>query len=139
MDIAIDFDGTVVTHDYPRVGRELEHCAVTLRTLAANGHRLILNTMRGGKELQDAVAWFKERDIPLYGVNKHPEQDTWASSPKVYASLYLDDAALGCPLTRDPHFHNRPFVDWTGVIWQLQQMNLLTQDDLIKAAMLETA
>lgn len=37
MDICVDFDGTVVTHEYPQVGAELPNCVHTLRELARGG------------------------------------------------------------------------------------------------------
>ena len=45
--IAVDFDGTVVTHEYPHVGRDAGAVPV-LRELTDNGCRLILYTMRSG-------------------------------------------------------------------------------------------
>ena len=114
MYIAIDFDGTCVTHDYPRIGKDINAIDV-LKKLVVNGHKLILNTMRSGKELQDAIDWFKENGIELYGANKNPSQKSWTNSPKVYAHMYIDDAALGCPLKMDLNLSNRPFVDWDVV------------------------
>ena len=111
MFIAIDFDGTCVTHDYPKVGKDIGAVPV-LKKLTDSGHQLILNTMRSGKELDDAVQWFIDNDIPLYGVNENPTQKSWTASPKVYAHLYIDDAALGCPLMFDHAVSNRPFVNW---------------------------
>jgi hypothetical protein len=114
MKIALDFDGTVVTHEYPNIGKDIGAVPV-LKKLVADGHKLILNTMRGGKELLDAICWFDENDIPLYGVNEDPGQKEWTQSPKVFANLYIDDAALGCPLKVDWHLSARPFVDWKEV------------------------
>lgn len=111
MYIAVDFDGTCVTHEYPRVGKDIGAVPV-LKKLTDSGHLLILNTMRSGKELDDAVQWFIDNDIPLYGVNENPSQKSWTLSPKVYAHLYIDDAALGCPLKMDNAVSDRPFVDW---------------------------
>jgi len=45
MDINIDFDGSVVTHEYPHVGQDIGAVPV-LQKLVENGHRLILFTMR---------------------------------------------------------------------------------------------
>ena len=111
MYIAIDFDGTCVTHDYPRIGKDI-HAIPVLNKLVSNGHKLILNTMRSGKELQDAVNWFKENNIELFGINENPTQKRWTNSPKVYTHMYIDDAALGCPLKMDLNLSDRPFVDW---------------------------
>jgi len=128
--IGIDFDGTCVTHEFPKVGRNID-AAPVLRKLIQNGHRLILFTMRSditnptstdkdiipksGTYLSDAIEWFNINEIPLFGINENPEQKSWTTSPKPYCNLYIDDAALGCPLIRDEGLSSRPFVDWFAV------------------------
>lgn len=124
MYIAIDFDGTCVTHDYPRIGKDINAIDV-LKKLVVNGHKLILNTMRSGKELDEAVNWFKENGIELYGVNENPSQKSWTNSPKVYAHMYIDDAALGCPLKLDLSLSDRPFLDWEVVSYLLKDNEIL--------------
>ena len=71
--------------------------------------------MRSGKELADAIKWFIDNDIPLFGANENPTQKSWTSSPKVHANIYIDDMALGCPLTFDHGISSRPFVNWVMV------------------------
>ena len=124
MYIAIDFDGTCVTHDYPRIGKDI-HAIPVLNKLVSNGHKLILNTMRSGKELDDAVNWFKENNIELFGINENPTQKTWTNSPKVYAHMYIDDAAFGCPLLNMPEISDRPFVNWVFIEVKLSQMGII--------------
>ena len=111
--IAVDFDGTCVTHEYPYMGSDIGAVPV-LKELSDAGYRLVLNTMRSGKTEKEAVKWFKENDIPLYGVNSNPDQKSWTKSPKVFADLYIDDSALGVPLTSAPS-STRPYVDWVKV------------------------
>lgn len=113
MIIALDFDGTVVTHEYPYVGDDIGAVPV-LKELIAAGHQLILFTMRSGKLLDDALAWFERNGIELYAVNENPEQKSWTSSAKVHANLYIDDCALGCPIRFEDGVR-RPFVDWQKV------------------------
>lgn len=144
MIIAIDFDGTCVTHEFPRVGRDIGAPRV-LRRLIEAGHQLILFTMRSdlepafwkkevdqdnpeivkisGKYLTDAVDWFAENNIPLYGIQLNPTQAKWTTSNKCYAQLYIDDAALGCPLVREEGF--RPYVDWMDVEVILEDSGIL--------------
>ena len=111
MIICVDFDGTVVTHEYPKIGRDIG--AIPILKKIAKKHKLILWTMRSDKSLTDAVNWFNDNDIKLWGVNSNPNQCSWTSSPKAYAELYIDDAALGCPLIyNEPE---RPYVDWIKV------------------------
>ncbi|MDC0325219.1 hypothetical protein OAM01_00505 [bacterium] len=111
--VAVDFDGTCVTHEYPNVGVGIGAEAV-LDRIVNEGGELILWTMRSGKELDDAVNWFSGRGIPLFGIQRNPTQDTWTKSPKAYAEIYIDDAALGCPLKTQSGVE-RPFVDWVAV------------------------
>ena len=113
MIIAIDFDGTCVTHEFPEVGKPIGAESI-IKQLAARGDKIILFTMRSGETLDHAVNWFASHDIPLFGVNQNPEQHTWTQSPKPYAHIYIDDAALGVPLIH-PLNGKRPFVDWAQV------------------------
>lgn len=122
MEICIDFDGTCVKHEYPRIGGNI-NSQETLRRLVKNGHKLILFTMRSGKELDDAVKWFNDNKIDLYGINENPTQKKWTQSPKAYGQLYIDDAALGTPLV----FNNidRPYVNWEVVTSILEHNKLI--------------
>ncbi len=113
MIIAVDFDGTVVSHEYPHIGEDIGAVPV-LKELVAAGHKLILYTMRSGRLLDEARMWFERNGIELYAVNENPEQAGWTSSVKVYANLYIDDCALGCPI-RFADGIRRPFVDWPKV------------------------
>lgn len=125
MIIAIDFDGTCVSHQFPYVGKDIGAIPV-LKELVAKGHKLILWTMRAdvvkvpspelegeftGNYLSDAIDWFKQNDIPLYGAQTNPTQYKWTSSPKCYAEKYIDDSAIGTPLIKLEE-ENRPFVNW---------------------------
>jgi hypothetical protein len=111
--IAVDFDGTIVEHDYPNIGAPVPKAIETLRKLVDAGHNIILYTMRHDRGLADAIDYMTMNNIPLYGVNKNPTQEMWTESPKVYAEIYIDDAALGCPLIYP--VNNRPYVDWIEV------------------------
>lgn len=134
MDIVVDFDGTCVTHEYPLVGSDIGAVPV-LQALVEKGHNLILSTMRSNKPftrgdgsidnsgLDDAVNWFKENGIKLYGIQTHPTQKRWTDSPKAYGQLHIDDAALGCPLIYPEN--GRPYVDWNTVEVMLQNKGLL--------------
>lgn len=119
MIFAVDFDGTCVTHEYPKVGRNIGAGPV-LRKLVELGHDIILFTMRSGKELEGAINWFKVEEIPLYGVNENPTQRSWTSSPKPYAHYYIDDAAIGSPLQTVGA--RRPYIDWFEIIEILYQL-----------------
>ena len=73
--------------------------------------------------LQEAIDWFKDHDIPLYAVNDNPSQHKWTGSAKIYANIYIDDAALGCPMCRDTA--GNLFVDWARVELELMKMGVI--------------
>ena len=124
MYIGIDFDGTCVTHSYPYIGKDIGSIPV-LRKLVEKGHKLILFTMRSEKTLADAVRWFKENEIPLFGIQTNPTQVSWTKSPKAYCNLYIDDAGLGCPLKWDKDLSDRGFVDWFSAEQMLVKLGYL--------------
>ena len=111
--IAVDFDGTIVTHEYPLIGMPVPYAVVTLKKLQEKGHKLILLTMRSGKELKDAVEYCADMGIHFWGVNDNPEQHRWTDSRKVYANVYIDDANCCQPLL--PTTTKRQMVDWKAV------------------------
>jgi hypothetical protein len=128
MIIGIDFDGTCVTHAFPKIGKDIGAIPV-LKELTQKGHKLILFTMRSdlgsANYLAQAVKWFNDNDIPLYGIQTNPTQKEWTTSPKAYCQLYIDDAALGCPLKYDHKISSRGFVDWKKVRKMLKNEYLL--------------
>lgn len=140
MDICIDFDGTCVTHEFPNIGKDIGAIPV-LKELTDKGHRLILFTMRSDRKkkkkvngeeviveenvLTEAVKWFEDNGIPLYGIQKNPTQRFWTSSPKAYGHLYIDDANLGCPLIYDESICDRPYVDWLKIKEMLVEKGVL--------------
>ncbi len=95
--IAVDFDGTIVEDDYPKIGREKLFAFDTLKKLQEKGHRLILWTYRNGKTLEDAVLFCKENGIVFYAVNKSfPEEDFNPKySRKINADIFIDDRNVG--------------------------------------------
>jgi hypothetical protein len=95
--IAVDFDGTIVEHEYPEIGKEKLFAFLTLKELNRKGARLILWTFRTGKELEDAVEFCKKNGVEFYAVNKsYPEEIMNESvSRKIDADIYIDDKNIG--------------------------------------------
>ena len=100
MIIAVDFDGTIVEHRYPAIGPEKPGAIRVLRQLAAEGHRLILWTVREGEPLDDAVAFCRSKGLHFDSINSNTPQnavmDGYKPLPgKVKADVYIDDRNLG--------------------------------------------
>ncbi len=125
MIIAVDFDGTIVEHRYPRIGNELPFATDTLRMLRQDGHRLILWTVREGHLLDEAVEWCKERGVEFYAINRDYPEETTDNNPhfsrKIKADIFIDDSALG------------GLPDW-GTIYEMIKGHLNWQHMLDKAS-----
>lgn len=130
MIIAVDFDGTIVEHRYPEIGRERPFAIETLKMLIADHHRLILWSVREGQLLEDAVKWCKDRGVEFYAVNKdYPEENGTDNnnhfSRKLKVDLFIDDRNIG------------GLPDW-GTIYQMITYNK-TYPDIIKERMGKTS
>jgi hypothetical protein len=98
--IAVDFDGTIVEHEYPEIGKEKLFAFQTLKELEKLGAYLILWTFRTGTELDEAVEFCRKN-------KNYPEEIFDESvSRKINADIYIDDKNIG------------GFPGWSGV-WQI--------------------
>lgn len=97
LTIAVDFDGTIVEDEYPRIGRPIIFAFETLKKLQNEGHRLILWTYRKGRALEEAVKFCEGKGIVFYAVNKSfPEEEFDSSySRKIHADIFIDDRNIG--------------------------------------------
>ena len=95
--IAVDFDGTIVEHNYPDIGKEMLFAFITLKQLEKRGARLILWTFRNGKELEEAVEYCRKNGIEFYAVNKNYPEEIYDEtvSRKINADIYIDDKNIG--------------------------------------------
>lgn len=95
--IAVDFDGTIVEHEYPAIGREKLFAFRTLRELEKSGAILILWTFRAGKELDEAVEYCRNNGIEFYAVNSNYPEEVYTSeiSRKIDADIFIDDKNIG--------------------------------------------
>ena len=110
MIIAVDFDGTIVEHRYPEIGKEIPFAISTLKRLQEERHRLVLWTVREGTLLEEAVEFCRQRGLEFYAVNANfpEEKATTYTTPcrKLNADLFIDDRNVGA------------LPDW-GVIYEL--------------------
>lgn len=100
MIIAVDFDGTIVEHKYPKIGKEIPFAIETLRTFVAEGHKLILWTSRDGELLDEALDFCRQRGLEFYAINSnYPPgalfKQQAGRSCKVVADVYIDDRNIG--------------------------------------------
>ena len=110
----VDFDGTVVVHAYPDTGRPVPHALELMKEYTRKYNvGWILDTMRSGQLLQNAVDYFEENGIRLYGVGINPTQHTWTDSTKAYGIYRWDDNGAGVPKICEEG--ERPYLDWVAI------------------------
>ena len=105
--ISVDFDHTLtVDGEFPNIGRPNTRLIQYLINCRKHGIKVILNTMREGKILEQAVEWCKAQKLEFDAVNDNlPEmQMLYGNNPrKIAATWYIDDhnavvKGLGMPL-----------------------------------------
>lgn len=106
--IAVDFDGTIVEHKFPKIGKEMLFAFATLKQLQKKGHKLILWTFRDGELLQEAVEYCRQNGVEFYAVNKSYPEEVYdlSISRKINADIFIDDRNVG------------GFLGWSK-IWQI--------------------
>lgn len=123
MTIAVDFDGTIVEHAYPKIGKEMPFATETLRQLIQDRHKLVLWTVRENELLQEAIDWCKERGVEFYAINRdYPEEEREKNnhfSRKLKVDIWIDDRNIG------------GLPDW-GTIYRMIRENLTWQDIIME-------
>lgn len=123
MIIAVDFDGTIVEHKYPQIGKPITFAIETLKELQKQDHIIILWTYRTGKYLDDAVEYCRSKGLEFYAVNSNEPDDKFdieTMSRKIYADVYIDDRNIG------------GLIPWSE-IWQRLNSNIDQNEEIIKS------
>jgi len=95
MIIAVDFDGTIVRHEFPGIGRELDGALATMHDLKKAGHEIVIWTCRCGETLAEMVEWFRENDFCPSAINSNAVPVVGFAVPKILANVYIDDRNFG--------------------------------------------
>ena len=105
MNIYLDFDGTVVEHDYPQIGKLNPNSLEVVKKLQDAGHTIILNTMRvefDDGSMQEALAFINQNEsIKGIKVSRQTAQKIYPPSwnlDKIKDEIYIDDIAVNIPL-----------------------------------------
>ena len=102
--IAVDFDGTIVEHKYPSIGKEIPNSLYFLKKLKEMHHILIMWTCREGKELQEAVDYCKSRGLEFDAVNENiVDFGNNLAKHKILFDLSIDDKNMDAK------------IDWTYI------------------------
>jgi len=145
----LDFDGTMVEHLYPLVGRVVPHSVRVVRRLQDAGHIVILNTYRAdcrNGTLEDATKWLENtwkvgkddlKPISILSSKVSPYPFTINGNLQIHHDLtvggiiYLDDEAEGTPLL-NAYMSMVDMVDWLEVEKILEENHLFEPTDSTK-------
>ena len=97
MIIAVDFDGTIVEHEYPKIGKPIPFAFDVLKKLQQEEHHtLILWTVREGRLLEEAVNYCSKNGVEFYAANKNYHEEEVGDNPrKLMADIFIDDKNIG--------------------------------------------
>ena len=107
--IAIDFDGTIVDHRFPEIGKLKPYAKEVINEWYDKGYIIIVWTCRNFREPDykndarwqnaplPAVERFLEREgVKFHTINvQQPGLGFYLTSPKIFANIYIDDRNLG--------------------------------------------
>ena len=93
MIIAVDFDGTIVEHEFPDIGPLKKGAAEALRAFKKAGHRIAIWTCRTGEEEGQLRTFLLEKNIPFDTINA-PIPGFDIGTRKIYADVYIDDRSI---------------------------------------------
>lgn len=98
MIIAIDFDGTLVENEWPKIGKPKIEIINKVKELQAQNVEFILWTCREGKDLLEALNFLDTLDLHFNYINCNPDyrikQFNGNDCRKIGADYYVDDKAL---------------------------------------------
>lgn len=104
--LAIDFDGTIVNHEFPKIGYLKPYAKQVIQRWKEEGHKIIIWTCRNQSEpehpewtqapISAVIEFLNKNKIPFDTVNSDvPNLGFWLQSRKVYADVYIDDRNMG--------------------------------------------
>ncbi|NQT24946.1 HAD hydrolase family protein [candidate division KSB1 bacterium] len=100
---AVDFDGTIVEHDFPEIGSEKPDALRTLKALQKDGHKIIIYTCRRPPYIGPIIEWMIDRGFKPNAINKNLSYLPTNHPSKILAHVYIDDRSFP------------PFTDWSDV------------------------
>lgn len=137
--VSFDFDGTLAKTEYPKIIAPIESVIAYARQCIDEGCLLILNTMREGKALDEAVEWCEKQGITFDAVNDNVQimKEFYANNPrKIFANEYIDDHNLffgGVGEIRNDVYVRfiKNYLKMMPKVYRKRNMNLVVVRDLL--------
>lgn len=115
--LAIDFDGTIVEHAYPRMGKLKSGAREAINALYDDGYTIIIWTCRYLlRDLKACEKFLHDNNIKYHYINQNATA-LFDSRPKIFADVYIDDKGY-------------KFTDWANTLWDIKQLDSCTKEEL---------
>ena len=137
MNIYLDFDGTVVEHNYPKIGKLNPNSLEVIKKLQDAGYNIILNTMRvefDDNSMQEALDFINSNE--QFTGNKITQQTKQKIYPhqwnldKIENDIFIDDIAVNIPITKASV--DGFMVDWFEIERQFVEKGILNKNDVVE-------
>jgi len=141
--VYLDFDGTVVEHKYPSIGRFNPNAINCIGRLQKSGWEIVFNTLRvefRNGTYEQALNYLNTQLTQLYftPVTEHTNfkihPTVWdldihigSESEDFKRILCIDDQAYGIPLRKNVELSSGLMVDWVEVERQLVEKKLINR------------
>ncbi len=138
MQIFLDFDGTIVEHEYPEIGNYAEGCFEVISKLQKAGHKIILNTYRASSrrgKLQKALDYINEigknkiKPITEFSKSKiNPFYWNW-NVFNAFGFIFIDDECIGIPTKLGSSKLERRIVNWSEIDKQFSENGIYAENE----------
>ncbi|MBL7895331.1 MAG: hypothetical protein JNK50_08580 [Bacteroidia bacterium] len=140
MTIYLDFDGTVVEHQYPLIGPLNIGCIEVIDKLCKTGHEIVINSMRAEYDktlLKEAIEFLNKSLSDLNNsTNKYslihtdykydPTKWDWNLHFET-KRIFIDDVCEGIPLKNGVSI-KRAMVDWEKLNVEFEERGLFNPE-----------
>lgn len=92
--VAVDFDGTIVEHRYPEMGRVLPGAVATLQWVSTWADIIIWTCRHTEKNLEEMRLTLAFHEIPYDRINDNMGTVGFEPRPKIYYDICIDDRNL---------------------------------------------
>lgn len=136
MKIYLDFDGTIVEHQYPSIGKYIFECSEIIKKLYESNHKIILNTYRANCNdgtMEEAIDFLNKIQLMNYISSiqhKKIEPKSWNWNTHFEENIiFIDDICEGIPTLPTPTAEYE-IVNWKELDKEFNQHKIFNKKSL---------
>lgn len=133
---AFDFDGTIVTNEFPKIGQPIQEVIDMIHEVKKQGHYIILYTMREDERLREALDFCRSYRIFFDAVNdnlRHMKHFYRNNPRKIFANYYIDDHNMGVRAINEDYAELKRRIGTDDTIDVMVYQCMMIQENKIKS------